>query len=592
MGTKCKPQQNSIFALIFVLGIFTVAVFFFDFYYDLNDDVLIKDILSGAYNGTPDGHSIQMLYPLSLIISLLYRIFPMLPWQGLFLCTCHGVCFYLIAKRSLSFLESKKGKVFILLIQGMLTLTLFLWELVMVQYTVTSALLASCACFLAFTAEKQDKVMDFLKVQRIPIALIVLAFNVRTEMLLLMSPFIAFTGIVIWAREKTIFTKKNFQKYGGLLGAILIGLGISLLIDFAAYADDEWKAFRDFFDARTKVYDYTWYPDYETAETFYSKLGVTKAELTLVDNYNFGLDESIDADMLWSIADYAEETGIKEPLDVRLKNAASAYLWRTFHGEDMPYNLFVITGYIMVALLAVVYKDCSAFWKIPLLVVFRTIPWMYVIMANRVPQRISHPLYLMEFLLLLAWLLSYYEKGKKTQGDNTGWCLGNYRTISACYMMLFAVFSLCILPTVWQNVLTEMDRREAVNEKMNLFDAYASEHADNYYYMDVYSTVSFSEKMFENVDNRQKNYDILGGWASGCPLQKTAIEDFSADAFSKAELLLQDNFYYVTEKERDTDFLYTFYAGQNMAITLEQTDIVGEDENPFVIYKVNFLSER
>ena len=42
----------------------------FDYYYDLNDDVLMKDILSGVYTGAFESRNVQMLFPLSLILSL------------------------------------------------------------------------------------------------------------------------------------------------------------------------------------------------------------------------------------------------------------------------------------------------------------------------------------------------------------------------------------------------------------------------------------------------------------------------------------------------------------------------------------------
>ena len=44
-----------------MLALFLPIVFRFDFYYDLNDDVLIKDILSGVYTGTPEGRTMQLL---------------------------------------------------------------------------------------------------------------------------------------------------------------------------------------------------------------------------------------------------------------------------------------------------------------------------------------------------------------------------------------------------------------------------------------------------------------------------------------------------------------------------------------------------
>lgn len=54
----------------FCVLLFVALSFCFDFYYDLNDDVLMKDILAGVYTGVPEGHNIQMLYPISLFISL------------------------------------------------------------------------------------------------------------------------------------------------------------------------------------------------------------------------------------------------------------------------------------------------------------------------------------------------------------------------------------------------------------------------------------------------------------------------------------------------------------------------------------------
>ena len=153
-------------------------------------------------------------------------------------------------------------------------------------------------------------------------------------MLLLMSPFIALTGILKWSEEKQIFAVNTIKKYLGLVGVILLGMSISLLADYIAYSGSDWREFRDFFDARTKVYDYTWYPEYEEAEQFYQGIGVTPAKITLIDNYNFGLDESIDSRMLWDIAEYAEATGVKTPLVQRLKEAFIDYKWRSFHEQD------------------------------------------------------------------------------------------------------------------------------------------------------------------------------------------------------------------------------------------------------------------
>ena len=574
---KYRPQLNSVLAMGLVVCLFFIAGFFFDFYYDLNDDVLIKDIVSGAYTGTPDAHSIQMLYPISFLISLFYRVIPALPWMGIFLCGAHGLCFYLIAKRSLTFVKSVKNKVCLLFIETVLILTLFLWELVMVQYTITAALLAACACFLVFSSERKDKVSDFWKEQIPAILLVILAFNVRSEMLLLMCPFIALTGILKWSEEKEIFAKENWKKYLGLIGMIAVGMILSLLVDAVAYSGQDWKIFRDFFDARTKVYDYTWYPDYEQAEDFYRDLGVTPAKYELIENYNFGLDESIDAELLWSIADYAEATGVKESFVSKMKGVVADYKWRTFHETDSPYNFLVLTAYGMVIALAVVFKDKSVIWKLPLMVVFRTIPWMYVIWADRVPNRISHPLYYIEFVILCAWMLTYVRNPKRSL------------VVAA---VLLGVYALIHLPAAWQNVETEMQRRECINAAIKELDVYAKQNPGNFYYIDVYSSVDFSEKMFEDVDNSQKNYDILGGWASGSPLQKQSTASYHEDKLSRAELLLQDNFYFVCEDGTDTEFLEEFYSGHGMIVSAVEMDRIETEYKTLLIYKLEITGSK
>ena len=59
---KKERLTNWILAGGFAALMMLVIGSFFDYYYDLNDDGLMKDILAGAYTGTPEGHNIQMLW--------------------------------------------------------------------------------------------------------------------------------------------------------------------------------------------------------------------------------------------------------------------------------------------------------------------------------------------------------------------------------------------------------------------------------------------------------------------------------------------------------------------------------------------------
>ena len=247
----------------------------------------------------------------------------------------------------------------------------------------------------------------------------------------------------------------------------------------------------------------------------------------------------------------------------------------------------MLTAYAMVVALAVVFKDKSVLWRVSVLVLFRTVSWMYVILAKRVPPRISHPLYYIELIILGAWMLSYCKKNKDDllRGTAEKRFNGRNRALAAAMILLF-VFSRIVYSGMLQKADAEQERRQEVNAVMRLFEEYAADHPEDYFYMDVYSTVAFSEKMFVNVDNSQKNYDILGGWASGSPLQKDATIPYRDEAFSRAELLLQDNFHYVCEEGSDTEYLKDFYSGHGMIVELTEEERISSTLKTLIVYRI------
>ena len=47
-----KKRENFIGALLLILVVLVFTAVRYDYYFDLNDDVLMKDILAGVYTGT------------------------------------------------------------------------------------------------------------------------------------------------------------------------------------------------------------------------------------------------------------------------------------------------------------------------------------------------------------------------------------------------------------------------------------------------------------------------------------------------------------------------------------------------------------
>lgn len=606
-----KKVNNIILSFLVVLGVYVLCAYFFDFFYDLNDDMVIKDILSGAYAGKPDGHTNQVLYPLGWVISSVYNLLPKVPVFGLFLCACFGSCFAMISYRIQSFFQDPKAKYAAAFLTAGVFAALMLWELVYVQYSVVCGVLAGTAYFWFYTTPVNSSVGGFWKENMPALILVWLAFLVRSEMLLLTTPFMAAVGIWHWMEAvkeekessleignvkiwKYIFSKGNIGKYIGFLAVLIVGIGVALGADYFAYKGGNWQEYRSFFDARTKVYDYTWYPNYEEQQGFYEENGISKIQYQLIDNYNFGLDETITENTLETIASFGEKDRFLGSVTYRIKNAFLEPLKRCFLLQDMPYSCFVFAGYGLVIGLAVVQKEKNYFWKIILLFGMRCIPWFYLVYVQRAVDRVTHPLYMIEFLLLLALVV-------RELYDRPLWNVEKYYRMAVAAVLLVAV--LASLPLGFIKVRGEQNRRQQLLQEQLLWDEYAKENSQNYYYMDVYSTVSFMEKMFENVDNSRKNYDLLGGWICKSPLQEEAKnayleidsekdnvagEDFVAqgEEVSIAEALLLDNFYFVAAKNRDIAFMEEFYSSIGKKITLELTDTIGEGENPFLVYRV------
>lgn len=558
----------------------------FDFYYDLNDDTMMKDIMSGVYSGMPDGHNMQTLYPLGALIALCYRLCRTIPWYGLFLCLCQFGCVYLIGVR-LCTLAGKddepadwvRGKITSLLILTLFQWGVYLLHLINIQYTITCTIMSATAVFLFLTTPDETGTQQFI-VKNIPaVILVIMAYQLRTEMLLLTFPFICLAGLYRMAEEKELFTKGTLVKYGAVLGMILAGMILSSAADYAAYSGADWKDFRDFFDARTTVYDF--YPELITDEKYsdaLAKLGVTPEKQALLTNYNFGLDDEIDTRMFMNLADYASHTlgGARDWAGIA-RDKTAYYIYRTFHGGDAPYNVFVLWAYIAIVIVGLLMRQYSFVWQLVLLAAVRSAVWMFILMRGRDPVRITHSLYLVESALLLAILIRLLCSCTADIKRNV--------VLRGMGVLLVLLMAGSVVNSI-SKVKSDQEQREWVNASWNEIDTYCREHTENFYFEDVYSTVAFSQKMFGNTDNTYANYDIMGGWMCRSPLYRDKLYQY--DIISGKEALLdQDNVYLImsdTETlDRGFDWIIDFYRSQGVSVTVEEADKIGEF---YSVYKV------
>lgn len=574
--------ENWILALAAVLILGSLIGIFFDYYYDLNDDVLMKDILAGVYTGSPEGHNIQMLWPVSAFISLLYRIAGRLPWYGLFLCGCHFGCIFLIIQRAVLLCGKIWGKLAIALTAGCFFGSFFLEHLVYAQYTVTCTLLGATASFLFYTGNSDQKPTAFIRSNALSIVLVWIAWLIRSEMLLLVLPMICAAGMAKWGNEKRIFTKENTCKYFGVIGLILLGIVLGQGVHRIAYGSASWKAFNEFFDNRTELYDFQKPPAYEGNESFYESIGLTESERVLLDNYNFGMDAEIDEKMMGEIAAYAgalrdSETVLADNMTDKLR----AYCYRTVHGKgvpgsDYPWNYLVIFGYLAVLLTAFWTRDLKVLWKLPLLFFVRSGLWMYILWGERDPVRITHSLYLMEFCILAAMTFDQWGRMKNLRGKKF------FGTFLIAGLLLFVLVT---LPASVGFVSEQQIYREEVNAPYKELYAYLSgeENAGRFYFIDVYSSVSYCEKMFENVDNSLDNYDIMGGWACKSPLWQKKLTLFEINDMEQA-LREREDVFFVRKIGEDMEWMSVYYQEHGTPVEIRLIETIAEE---FEIYAVS-----
>ena len=331
----------------------------------------------------------------------------------------------------------------------------------------------------------------------------------------------------------------------------------------------------------------------------------------MLENYNFGLDETINSGILRQTADYAVVLkGEGNPFIERFKTALSDYKYKLTNEVDYPWNVFVLMGYALMILLAWKNKSYAYIWKLPFLFFVRTGLWMYIIMGNRYPVRITHSLYFMELVLLAALLLEEcrkeYTKGQEKYAAAPGIVKGWQST--AFTILVVAVLGMLGLQSFSYHVSlvsAECDKRDYANREIDALTAYCRENKENFYFVDVYSAVSctdfvmsqeaieYSEKAFKDVDNSLSNYDLMGGWVVKSPLTDKKLQNFNmekAEDMSAMErgLLDSEQVYVIIKSENSMDWL-TGYFEEKRGIQKEAVavDTIRVDGNQvYTVYAV------
>ncbi|MCD8067374.1 MAG: hypothetical protein LUE87_00500, partial [Lachnospiraceae bacterium] len=558
-----------------------------------------------------------------------YRLVPALPWFGLFMGFCHMLCVFLILKRLLAQTDNQKMKL-LLAVLGVLGITAVLLEkFIYIQYTVTSGLLAGTAIFWFVTTPDRVSLRDFNKQNIVSVVLFIVGFWMRWEMVLSLCPLVAAAGIYKWsAGAKQVglrfFCRENYRKYLLTVLAVVLGVGLSLLCDRVAYGSEEWRVYRIFDDIRTELYDFRGRaPEYEGNEEFYAGIGLSEEEVELLVNYNYALSEEMNTELVQEIMDYElEEKGVGY-FRYSLSDGFAYYRWQMIHLVDRPWMVVVVAGYALVLAAGLLNGHFSIIWQLFLLGVTRTFSWMYIFLRGRLYDRVNHPLYLGEILILIAMLLIEFKqlysekrkkevvpgqtkqttgqqglsgKGTETAGKRGSAAIG--KTVTTWERLRTALGTATVLAFgAIFGVYTVTGVQDALEEKASMEEEYAvyyqtlqdycAVHSDQYFLIDVYSYTTTFEPVFLGEDSLYRNYDICGGWAAKSPVYAKKLAYFGITDLIR-DLAQREDVLFISRDDRDVDWLEAYYSvkGYDVEVTAVDHIDTGEDEG-YTVYAVS-----
>ena len=159
---------------------------------------------------------------------------------------------------------------------------------------------------------------------------------------------------------------------------------------------------------------------------------------------------------------------------------------------------------------------------------------------------------------------------------------------------VYVLIALCGLVALFSNIQrtrTEYEDRERINSRWESLIAYCKEHDEAYYVVDVYSStsyegISYSEKIYKNVDNSYRNFDICGGWLAKSPLMQEKLANSMINDLESA-LYPEQKAYFIAACDKDLSWLVNYYVFQGYVIQPERIDTIYDGDTAcFTVYQL------
>ena len=510
-------------ALAFLTGFAVYRIF--NFTYNLADDIIMRDIASGAFTGTPDGHLIFIQYVFGFLLSRLYMLNRSIDWYGFAIVGALFLGVAAILYRGFTAEKKLKWKV----VYGGIVLCFFVivlqWHVVWFEWTVSAAVAGGAALYLyatSMTDKRSVKIMDGVFIW----LLLIVTMCIRKHIFYMVVP--GFGLFFLWR-----FFKRDGKKIRPIFhelilpGAVFLSVGVIALTENLVYSGEDWKEYEDFNLLRSQVYDYSDTLMYETNPTYFDTMGLDEHDVRNLRHGAFYFVEGLDTEMmqLLSWEREIEKRGSESPKErlwAGISLSAREIVNPAFFWISIPL-LLLLCGTVF---LAFVYKK-ELLFPLFLFLIMEGALWFMLGIRGRLPERVSYSLYFVSFMGVVAILYQLIFTVEKKIGMEKR----RERRI-----LLTGILGICLCTAVIRGKIDYRDRCAERTGYQYFKDACKDDTDRIYFIENILADAVGGDMVTTHGDFRLNRCLTLGDWYSFSPIDKERFAVYGIENVEEAVL--------------------------------------------------------
>ena len=605
---KERTNENIIYiGSIAMLCLLTVVFLIkgFSMYYSSIDDYTLLHIMNGNYTGRPDAHLIYIMYPLGLIFKSLYLLMPSVPWYEIFTISMPVIGLFFMTYRFWTILMIKRLKgwerttqeqkdenmvanLFTILLFYLFLLDVFVKYMVESEYAMQAGFLMLTSLFCFATRRYGQRKFERALNNVIITGCFALGLWLRKEVCFMALPLfilIAVTSFLSFKKDEKskIIIRRDLR---GIITQMVLFAAIillSLFIENLAYSSQEWKEYLEFNKARLDVYEYGLMPEYKGNEAFYSSLGISEDEYTVMKEYALNLVPDANTENFEKMSLRQQEIMDKESgqggAGIRvIKDTADSMLENLRTPMGIMMAVLFTGGLIGMLVWGLRRKNWFPFIQILVTVLYAFGITAYFATVKRMPEQVYLTI---DFLCIAGVLSAFCDVGGRPKKKNLEFLF--LYTATGIFVIVFTGVIAYLMLNGSSTLRQNAERCEIFNEH------YDSQPDDVFFVSESVFSLE-CEKMFKKGWKERKNVIMMVDWCYNSPLERKQYENLGMER--SPAVLLKNNVYFVLEDSVDINLyeeMLEVILNRDIAVKREHT--FEEPSRKYNIWKFSLAEE-